>query len=321
MDGVGVRLGVLAVVGLNEHVLAQQQALAVIQRDIEGVFAGLGGIVTAAIVVVVALGGVVPIHLVDSAVPHRIADAAAQQHVHAHLQRGGVVLIDVSLHPVAAGLHNGHKGLGVTHLVVGAILIDGLHHAGYGGIDGDVLQSRRQTVNLHILGGDIVLLLHDVGVGLPNHELIGLQLFAVQSTGSLLVLGLLLLLVGQRVFHPLQIQPCPLQVHAGLGGVVGEQGLALCHLIAYADLHGGHLAVAVGLDLRLALGGHHAGKPLGQAHRAHAADHADALHRRLAVCIGAAARQQTQAQGQHQEKCCFFHVALPLFSFCVSLPC
>ena len=111
--------------------LTQQQPVAAVQFHIEGVLAGRCGIVAAAVIVPVltALLRVFPVDQRDGALPGLIADTGADDHGGAFEQSARVVLIDVSLDPETAGLHDGHKGQRIAHLIRTAVLIDALDAA------------------------------------------------------------------------------------------------------------------------------------------------------------------------------------------------
>ena len=111
--------------------LTQQQTVAALQLHIEGVLAGAGGIVAAAVViaVLIALLGVGPVDHGDGALPRLVADAGTDHHGGALRQRTGVILVDIALDPEAAGLHDGHEGQRIARLVGAAFFIDGLDAA------------------------------------------------------------------------------------------------------------------------------------------------------------------------------------------------
>ena len=168
VDGVGV-LGALSQIRLDVHVLAHQQPIAAAELHIERVFAGVTGVAAAAVVVVVAaLGGVVPVDAGDGALPRLVADAGADDDADALAEHRCVVLVDVALHAVAAGLHDGDQGQRIVVVVGAAIGVDALDLAGHLRLHGAVLHVLLQLLDVAVLFSDAAIgLLHFVVV-IPN---------------------------------------------------------------------------------------------------------------------------------------------------------
>ena len=168
VDGVGV-LGALPQIRLDVHVLAHQQPIAAAELHIERVFAGVTGVAAAAVVVVVAaLGGVVPVDAGDGALPRLVADAGADDDADALAEHRCVVLVDVALHAVAAGLHDGDQGQRIVVVVGAAIGVDALDLAGHLRLHGAVLHVLLQLLDVAVLFSDAAIgLLHFVVV-IPN---------------------------------------------------------------------------------------------------------------------------------------------------------
>ena len=168
MDGVGV-LGALPQIRLDVYVLAHQQPVAAAELHIERVLAGVAGVAAAAVVVVVAaLGGVVPVDAGDGALPRLVADAGADDDADALAEHRCVVLVDVALHAVAAGLHDGDQGQRIVVVVGAAIGVDALDLAGHLRLHGAVLHVLLQLLDVAVLLGDAAIgLLHFVVV-IPN---------------------------------------------------------------------------------------------------------------------------------------------------------
>ena len=168
VDGVGV-LCALSQIRLDVHVLAHQQPIAAAELHIERVFAGVTGVAAAAVVVVVAaLGGVVPVDAGDGALPRLVADAGADDDADALAEHRCVVLVDVALHAVAAGLHDGDQGQRIVVAVGAAIGVDALDLAGHLRLHGAVLHVLLQLLDVAVLFSDAAIgLLHFVVV-IPN---------------------------------------------------------------------------------------------------------------------------------------------------------
>ena len=168
VDGVGV-LGALPQIRLDVHVLAHQQPIAAAELHIERVLAGVAGVAAAAVVVVVAaLGGVVPVDAGDGALPRLVADAGADDDADAFAEHRCVVLVDVALHAVAAGLHDGDQGQRIVVVVGAAIGVDALDLAGHLRLHGAVLHVLLQLLDVAVLFSDAAIgLLHFVVV-IPN---------------------------------------------------------------------------------------------------------------------------------------------------------
>ena len=168
VDGVGV-LCALSQIRLDVHVLAHQQPIAAAELHIERVFAGVAGVAAAAVVIVAAaLGGVVPVDAGDGALPRLVADTGADDDADALAEHRCVVLIDVALHAVAAGLHDGDQGQGIAVAVGAAVGVDALDLAGHLRLHGAVLHVLLQLLDVAVLFGDAAVgLLHFVVV-IPN---------------------------------------------------------------------------------------------------------------------------------------------------------
>ena len=168
VDGVGV-LGALSQIRLDVYVLAHQQPIAAAELHIERVLAGVAGVAAAAVVVVVAaLGGVVPVDAGDGALPRLVADTGADDDADALAEHRCVVLIDVALHAVAAGLHDGDQGQRIVVVVGAAIGVDALDLAGHLRLHGAVLHVLLQLLDVAVLFSDAAIgLLHFVVV-IPN---------------------------------------------------------------------------------------------------------------------------------------------------------
>ena len=168
VDGVGV-LCALPQIRLDVHVLAHQQPIAAAELHIERVLAGVAGVAAAAVVVVVAaLGGVVPVDAGDGALPRLVADAGADDDADALAEHRCVVLVDVALHAVAAGLHDGDQGQRIVVVVGAAIGVDALDLAGHLRLHGAVLHVLLQLLDVAVLFSDAAIgLLHFVVV-IPN---------------------------------------------------------------------------------------------------------------------------------------------------------
>ena len=168
VDGVGV-LCALSQIRLDVHVLAHQQPIAAAKLHIERVLAGVAGVAAAAVVVVVAaLGGVVPVDAGDGALPRLVADAGADDDADALAEHRCVVLVDVALHAVAAGLHDGDQGQRIVVVVGAAIGVDALDLAGHLRLHGAVLHVLLQLLDVAVLFSDAAIgLLHFVVV-IPN---------------------------------------------------------------------------------------------------------------------------------------------------------
>ena len=168
VDGVGV-LCALSQIRLDVHVLAHQQPIAAAELHIERVLAGVTGVAAAAVVVVVAaLGGVVPVDAGDGALPRLVADAGADDDADALAEHRCVVLVDVALHAVAAGLHDGDQGQRIVVVVGAAIGVDALDLAGHLRLHGAVLHVLLQLLDVAVLFSDAAIgLLHFVVV-IPN---------------------------------------------------------------------------------------------------------------------------------------------------------
>ena len=168
VDGVGV-LCALSQIRLDVHVLAHQQPIAAAELHIERVFAGVTGVAAAAVVgVVAALGGVVPVDAGDGALPRLVADAGADDDADALAEHRCVVLVDVALHAVAAGLHDGDQGQRIVVVVGAAIGVDALDLAGHLRLHGAVLHVLLQLLDVAVLFSDAAIgLLHFVVV-IPN---------------------------------------------------------------------------------------------------------------------------------------------------------
>ena len=266
--------------------LAQQQPIALVQRHVERVLAGQAGV---AVIVALLLHRVVPVHGVHAALPRLIADAGADDDLRALPQGGGVVLVDVALHPEAAGLHDGHEGQGVAVVVAAAVFVDGLHLAGYLGLDGGVLQVVLHLLDVLLLGGNVGLVGQDVQIGLS--DLKGILPAGGVIAGLIpLLLQILLfaLLVLQLVLLLLQLQLRLLQIALQFAQVVGEQHITHRHRVAHLYLDGVHGEGVILFDLRLAQGADNAAEAVGQAHRAQSADHGHGLNGGLALRLAAA---------------------------------
>ena len=171
VDGVGV-LCALSQIRLDVHVLAHQQPIAAAELHIERVFAGVTGVAAAAaaavVIVAAALGGVVPVDAGDGALPRLIADTGADDDADALAEHRCVVLIDVALHAVAAGLHDGDQGQGIAVAVGAAIGVDALDLAGHLRLHGAVLHVLLQLLDVAVLFGDAAVgFLHLVVIA-PN---------------------------------------------------------------------------------------------------------------------------------------------------------
>ena len=168
VDGVGV-LCALSQIRLDVYVLAHQQPIAAAELHIERVLAGVAGVAAAAVVVVVAaLGGVVPVDAGDGALPRLVADAGADDDADALAEHRCVVLVDVALHAVAAGLHDGDQGQRIVVVVGAAIGVDALDLAGHLRLHGAVLHVLLQLLDVAVLFSDAAIgLLHFVVV-IPN---------------------------------------------------------------------------------------------------------------------------------------------------------
>ena len=168
VDGVGV-LGALSQIRLDVHVLAHQQPIAAAELHIERVFAGVTGVAAAAVVIVAAaLGGVVPVDAGDGALPRLVADTGADDDADALAEHRCVVLVDVALHAVAAGLHDGDQGQGIAVAVGAAVGVDALDLAGHLRLHGAVLHVLLQLLDVAVLFSDAAIgLLHFVVV-IPN---------------------------------------------------------------------------------------------------------------------------------------------------------
>ena len=168
MDGVGV-LCALSQIRLDVHVLAHQQPIAAAELHIERVFAGVTGVAAAAVVIVAAaLGGVVPVDAGDGALPRLVADTGADDDADALAEHRCVVLVDVALHAVAAGLHDGDQGQGIAVAVGAAIGVDALDLAGHLRLHGAVLHVLLQLLDVAVLFGDAAVgFLHLVVIA-PN---------------------------------------------------------------------------------------------------------------------------------------------------------
>ena len=294
--------------------LPQQQPVAALQLHIEGVLAGHGGVIAAAVIVpvLVALLGVLPIDEGDGALPGLIADAGADHHSGALRQGTCVVLVDIALHPEAAGLHDGHEGQGIAVLIGAAVLVDGLDPARHGRGDRYVLHGALQLLDILCLQRDIILLLQNIRGDLADLQ--GILHLLVGGGGVLVLfqLLLLLLLAGQLVLHLLQLQLGLLQIQLGLAHVVCKQGVALLDLLIHLHLDGIHRGVVVLLDLRLALRRDHSGKAIHQAGGAQPADHGHRLYRGFSLRACAAARQYGQQHhGSQRDHSKLFHPVSP----------
>ena len=168
VDGVGV-LCALSQIRLDVHMLAHQQPIAAAELHIERVFAGVTGVAAAAVVIVAAaLGGVVPVDAGDGALPRLVADAGADDDADALAEHRCVVLVDVALHAVAAGLHDGDQGQRIVVVVGAAIGVDALDLAGHLRLHGAVLHVLLQLLDVAVLFSDAAIgLLHFVVV-IPN---------------------------------------------------------------------------------------------------------------------------------------------------------
>ena len=265
--------------------LTQQQPVAAVQFHIEGVLAGRCGIVAAAVIVPIltALLRVFPVDQRDGALPGLITDAGADDHGGAFGQSARVVLIDVSLDPEAAGLHDGHKGQRIAHLIRATVLIDGLDAAVHRRGDRHIFQSVLQLFHVLDLQRDVIFLFRDIGVDLTDLQRVIHLLIRSRPVLVPLQLLLFLFLHLQLVFHLFQLQLCHFQIQPSLTGVVCKQRVAFLDFLIHLDLNGVHSGVVVFLDLRLTLCRDHAGKTIRQPGGAKAANHGYRLHRRLAL--------------------------------------
>ena len=168
VDGVGV-LCALSQIRLDVHVLAHQQPIAAAELHIERVFAGVTGVAAAAVVIVAAaLGRVVPVDAGDGALPRLVADTGADDDADALAEHRCVVLVDVALHAVAAGLHDGDQGQRIVVAVGAAVGVDALDLAGHLRLHGAVLHVLLQLLDVAVLFGDAAVgFLHLVVIA-PN---------------------------------------------------------------------------------------------------------------------------------------------------------
>ena len=318
VDGVGV-LCALSQIRLDVHVLAHQQPIAAAELHIERVFAGVTGVAAAAVVIVAAaLGGVVPVDAGDGALPRLVADTGADDDADALAEYRCVVLIDVALHAVAAGLHDGDQGQGIAVAVGAAVGVDALDLAGHLRLHGAVLYVLLQLLDVAVLFGDAAIDGLDVNVVLPD---IQQQLAAGGIVHGLiqriLRLFLLVLLISQLGLQGFQIQLCRFQVELKLAHIIGEQHVAHVDGIACLDLDlaDGHGVVL--FDVGLAQRADHAGKTVRHTGGAQPADHGDGLHGCFAGALTAAGGH-AQQHGQRQNESSFLHGVI---SFAFPLRC
>ena len=299
--------------------LAQQQAVAGLQLHIEGILAGGGRIVAAAavVIVLVALLGVLPVDQGDGALPRLVVDAGADHHGGALGQHTGVILVDIALDPEAAGLHDGHEGQRIALLIGAAVLVDGLDAARDRRGNAYVLHGVLHLLDILRLQGDIILLLQNIGVHLPDLQRVLHLILKGRGVLVLFQLGLFFLLALQLVLHLLQLQLGLLQSQPRLTHIVGKQHITGLDLLIHLHLDGVHRGVVVLLHLRLALGGDDAGEPVHQPRGAEAADHGHRLHRRFALGVCAAACQHGQQHrcGQQNNSKLFHSVSPRLMIF------
>ena len=287
----------LTVIRLDIDVLAHQQAVAAVQRHIEGVSAGGGHVAAAVRHPLIAAGdGILPVDGGDAALPDIAAHTGADQHLPPLGESGGVTLVDIALHPEARRLHDGHDGQCIPIAVSSAVFVHRLHPTVYRRGDLSLADAVGKALHLLLLQGDVILLLQNGRRSLPDLQIV-LQLL-IRGDVALVPLqpGLLLLLGAEGALHLVQLQLGFLQIQLCLRLVVGKEGLALFHLIPGLHGHGGHLPVLVLCDLCLALSADDSSEAIHLSHTAQAADHGYGFHRRLAFAAFSAARQAAQQQ-------------------------
>ena len=288
-------------VALHVQVLAHDQALHAVQLHIEGILAGhIGGIAAADIVaVVVVLYGVFVVHQGHGAKPGLAVVYPGGEPDAVTLGDGSLLqLADGTLYPVGTGLLDGDVGRGVA-LTVGAAFVDGLDAAGDRGSDGGVFQQLLGLLQLGLLGLQVQLRFLLTHLGRLDLDGV-LQLFIgadlVPLPLQLADLGVVVADAGAELL-PLQVQLVGVQLQ--LVRIVGEQGVALLHILALLHQKLGHFLVTVLLDLHQVFGYHQAGKTVL---RRNSGETGDLLHIHSLVLAAAAGEHQTQCQAQGRSR-------------------
>ena len=295
--------------------LAQEQAVDIVQRHIERVFRGGGHLVVSAAVIALlaVLHRVFPVDLLDHAVPDlRLIRAGAHGHRHALCQHTAVELVDAALHPVAAHIHDGDEGVrsAAAHIAahnaagkIGVVVLDTHHPAGDGGGDIRMLHGGLHGGDLTLLEGQVILRLAYVRV--PGVDLQRVTQLLAGGGGFLLCfqLGDLAFRGGDGVFQPLLIDHEPVEGKLQGLGVVGKQDVTLLHRIALRHQDLQHGLVRVLFHVRRPAGDDLAGKTVGQADISRAGDGRHRFHKGgLAAHRGAAGKKPEGQNTQDQNR-------------------